>query len=256
MLAYLFQSALKDFIRPKRVVVWLLIAIATGAAARGWASLTSEMPLAQQYGQLSSILVFRLMALASAIFSTAVISQEVEQKTIVYLLTRPIPRWQLLLTRTLASASVVFMLTAFAALCVSIAVFGRAGIAQPLLISDLGTILMGSLAYGALFVLVSLMLNRAMIVCLLFAFGWESSIPNMPGYLYYVSVYSHLTAIAHHPKPTTGNGALTALSGQLSSNTMPASTAWTVLVCIVVGCMTLGCWWFTHFEYIPREDAE
>lgn len=255
MLGYLYSSALKDFLRPKRIVVWVLVAFFLGAAAKGWSMMLPAGTLAERYGQLSSVLVYRVMALAAAIFSTAVVSQEVEQKTIVYLLTRPVPRWQILLMRTLAAATVVFVLSSFAALCVSAAVFGPR-LLQPLLFVDLKALAIGALAYGGLFVFVSLLMNRAMIVCLLFAFGWETAIPNVPGYLYYVSVYSHLSAIAQHPKPSASLGPLGALSGQLSTNSLTPTAGWTSLIGLTVVTFALSCWWFSRFEYVPREDAE
>jgi ABC-2 type transport system permease protein len=192
--------------------------------------------------------------LASAIFSTAVVSQEVEQKTIVYLLTRPVPRWKLLIMRTLASMLVVFAVSSIMAIGIALATLGPSGLTAGSLWRDIMSLGIGSMAYGSLFVLVSLFWNRAMIICLLFAFGWETSIPNMPGSMYYLSVASYLTNISEHSS-AAGKGFMSVLAGQASPETVSTPVAWAVLVAITVGCAVLGAQWFSTHEYLPREDA-
>jgi ABC-2 type transport system permease protein len=195
------------------------------------------------------------LALASAIFTTAILSQEVEQRTIVYLLTRPVPRWRLLLTRYAASVIVVALVGAFAAVVTSFGAYGGNFLSNPLLGRDLLALGVGALAYGALFLFVSLLFNRALIICALFAFGWESSIPNLPGDLYRLSVFSYLQAIAEHPT-SGGSGVLALLSGTAGEGGITRTTAFLVLGAMVVGLLLASAWWFTHFEYVPREDAE
>lgn len=250
-----YQAALADFLRPRRLFAWGLVLVGLYAGARAWLSAQDTMALDMAYGQMSTVLVFRILALASAIFATSVLSGEVEQKTIVYLVTRPIPRWQLLLSRVAAAMTVVFAISALGAVVTSLAVYGGDLLQNRLLVGDLGTLALGTIAYGGLFVLISLWANRAMLICLLFAFGWESSVPNMPGELYYLSIFSYLSALAKHPVGET-RGPLGALSGQLGVNTLSASTAFVVLVIFCIAVLAFGAWWFSRFEYLPREDAE
>jgi ABC-2 type transport system permease protein len=252
---FLFSYALGDFLRLKRVVVWVLIALFLYVLARVFLWVGPESSPRDTYATLSGILVFRLLPLASAIFSTGVISQEVEQKTIVYLLTRPVKRSTLLFARSLASITVVAGIGILSAIAVSVAVFGAGALSSDLLYRDMVAIVVGSLAYGSLFVLVSLLINRAMIICLLFAFAWETSVPNMPGEMYKLSITSYLTAIAERPA-SSNDGLLSALSGALNPNTIAASTAWPVMLLLIAFCTVFGAWWFTKFEYVPREDAE
>jgi ABC-2 type transport system permease protein len=201
------------------------------------------------------MLVFRIVALASAIFTTAIISQEVEQRTIVYLLTRPVPRWKLLLIRYLASVLVVGVLGVIGALLTSWGAFGSLG-GNDLLGKDVMALLVGAFAYGALFLFISLIFNRAMLVCLLFAFGWETSVPNMPGSMNSLSILTYMQAIAEHPASQDQSKLLGIASGALGDNTIPPDRAWGILVGIIIVMLALSAWWFTHFEYVPREDAE
>src|SRR5687768_6285757 len=102
---FIYRTAVREFLRVRRLWIWLLLALAGGGIAV--VSRQESGSLGEAYAQVSEVMVFRVLALASAIFTTAIISKEVEQKTIAYLVTRPIERWRLLLARYLASVSVV-----------------------------------------------------------------------------------------------------------------------------------------------------
>lgn len=256
MATYVFQHAFTEFFRAKRVLVWVLVAFGLFLAGRSFVGISAGRATVDTYSTLSSLLLFRLLPLASAIFSSGVISQEIEQKTIVYLLTRPVPRAQLLILRTLASALVVSIVTIIAAIALSFSVFGSGALSNPILYRDFKAIIVGSLAYGSLFVLISLIINRSMIVSLLFAFAWETSVPNMPGSVYLLSVSSYLTAIAQRPSAGVATNPLGFVASRLGTNMLRADVGWVAMVGMILFCVCLGAWWFTKFEYLPREDAE
>ena len=94
-----------------------------------------------------------------------------------------------------------------------------------------------------------------MIVCLLFAFGWESAVPNMPGQMSYLSINSYLQAIAEHPSQGNNRG-MGALTSTLGDNTLSTSTGYIAMAIFIAALVAFGSMWFTHFEYLPREDAE
>lgn len=256
MNGYLFISTLRDFMRLKRILTW--IAVAAGLVVMGMLikRVSVDRSETELYSLLSSSLVFRLLPLVSAIFSTQVLSAEVEQKTIVYLLTRPVPRAQLILMRSLASMSAVAIITFIAAIFVSASVYGAGALGNPYLWRDVKAIVIGAAAYGALFVFISLLVNRAMIVCILIAFVWETAVAQLPGSMYYLSINSYLTAIAERPSVTQAGTGLQFLSGGLAENTMTISNALPAML-VLIASMTVGAMaWFTRFEYLPREDAE
>lgn len=250
---FIFRVALRDFLRLRRIWIWIGLGLAGMAIATAWRNQGGNVD--QIYAQVEEGMVFKLLALASAIFTTSIISQEVEQKTISYLLTRPIDRWRLLISRYLAATLIVVFLGIFSTLCVAIGALGSGWMSTPMLGRDIAAIIFGAFGYGALFLLVSLMVNRAMIVCLLFAFGWETAIPNMPGEVYYLSIFSYMKAIADHP-PFEVNNPLGLLAGALGTMTINKGTAIAVLILTAILLVALACWWFSVFEYVPREDAE
>lgn len=254
MITAIFSQAFLDYVRLRKVLPWLFLGLICLLLTVGTRSLDKGATPLEQYSAISGVLVFRLEALASAIFTTAIISQEVEGRTIVYLLTRPVPRWKLLLTRYVASVSVVSLLGIMVALFTSIGAYGGGFLSNPQLYKDLWPIVLAAASYGALFLFVSLIVNRALIICVLFAFGWETSIPSMQGDLFRVSIYSYIQSIADHP---TGNkGILAMLSGNNAIQNIPSSQALMVLGGLIAVCLAASAWWFTHFEFVPREDAE
>ena len=95
------------------------------------------------------------------------------------------------------------------------------------------------------------------LLCLLFSFGWESFVANLPGELYRLSIFSYLQSIAKHDQVELSENRLLAfISGSMGSQQIGVVTAWVSMTGLIVGALALGCWWFGHFEYVPREDAE
>lgn len=250
----IFAQALREYLRLKRIVPWFFLGFMCMFVGFYWARLQEGAAAEDAYSNVSSIFVYHILALASAIFTTAIISQEVEQKTIVYLLTRPVPRWKLIAIRYVASCLVVGAVGVVCAVFASIGAYHSFG-SNPLLAKDCLALFVGAFGYGAFFLLISLLANRAMIICLLFAFGWETAVPNMPGQMYYLSIFSYLQGIAQHP--SAGSNKLVALlTGSAGDNTLSAATSFVVMGLMVVVLVVVSALWFTNFEYLPREDAE
>ena len=251
MTGAIFAHALKESSRFRRVAPWLFISVLCFLLAYNWRGFVPSATPTESYVSVVAMAAVRVLALGSAILTTAVIGQEIEGRTIVYLLTRPVPRWLLLIVRFAASVLVVFVLSAIAFLLTSFGAYGGLS-GNPYLLRDLGVVALGSLAYGALFLFVSLAVNRALIWCVLFAFGWETAVPSMPGDIYRASILSHLNAAMQHPKVGTG-GVLALLGG---SPMISARSGVVTLLVLSAALLALSMWWFTRFEFVPREDAE
>lgn len=254
--AYVIQSSLRQYFSVRRMLPWLVLGIAAAGMGLIWTTLSPGAETMERYSSVSTMLVYRIMVLAAAIFATSIVSQEVEQKTIVYLLTRPIPRASLILSRYLAAALSVAAIGAFGALALGFAVFGPGALQEGQIWRDLGALTLGAFSYCALFLLVTLLINRAMTVCLLFAFGWETTIPSMPGSMYRLSIQSYLQGFAKHPVQDAESPLAKMLGlGEGVASLTPIASAATLIVFtgVVLGVCA---WWFSTFEYVPREDAE
>lgn len=256
MLGYLFGFSLREFLRPRRVFAWLFVVLALyGIAKLLW--VLNRQPTAEKiYLDTANIFLFRVLGLACAIFSTAVISAEIEQKTIVYLLTRPIPRAGMILVRTLAAILVSALVGFVAASVLALATYGPSGFGKEYFYRDLIGVIVGAFAYTSFFTLLSLWINRSMIASLLYVFGWESIVPNIPGDMRYLAISSHLEAITRRPSSGPTTNTVNALAGDAAFNTIPTGTAWMTLVVATLASLAIAAIWFSNNEYLPREDTE
>jgi ABC-type transport system involved in multi-copper enzyme maturation permease subunit len=140
------------------------------------------------FGLLIWFLFLRFIVPILGIFyGTSLIADEVEDKTITYLFTRPIPRSSVLLGKYLAYlASTVFIVLPAVMLVYFLVVpIGGGGIAGtfPNLLRDLALLALGLAAYGGLFAAVGAWVKRPVLLGLFFAFGWEPFALALPGYL-------------------------------------------------------------------------
>jgi ABC-2 type transport system permease protein len=138
-------------------------------------------------------------------YGTSLIADEIDDKTITYLFTRPIPRNAVLFGKYLAylACTVLLVLPSVMVVFFLIVPTGGGSIAQafPLLLTDLGMLAIGLAAYGAVFALVGTRLKRPLVIGLVFSFGWEPAVLLFPGYLKRFTVAYYLQALVKHEMP-------------------------------------------------------
>ena len=158
------------------------------------------------FGMMIWLLYIRFIVPVLGVFyGTALIADEVEDKTITYLFTRPIPRRAVLLGKYFAYLACTVLLVLPSVMLVFFLIVptggGSIGAAFPSLAADLGMLVVGLAAYGAVFALVGTRLKRPLVVGLVFAFGWEPAVLLFPGYLKRLSVAYYLQALVTHEMP-------------------------------------------------------
>ena len=157
------------------------------------------------FGILIWLLFVRFVVPVLGVFyGTSLIADEVDDKTITYLFTRPVPRAAVLLGKYLSYLACVILLVLPSVVVVYFLVVpigGHIGESFPALAEDLGMLVVGLASYGAVFALVGAWLKRPLIVGLVFTFGWESTVLLIPGYLKRLSVAYYLQALVPHAMP-------------------------------------------------------
>jgi ABC-type transport system involved in multi-copper enzyme maturation permease subunit len=158
------------------------------------------------FGMMIWLLYIRFIVPVLGIFyGTALIADEVDDKTITYLFTRPIPRGAVLLGKYLAYlvCTVLLVLPSVVLVYFLIVPTGGGSIAEafPSLVTDLGMLAVGLASYGAVFALVGTRLKRPLVVGLVFAFGWEPAVLLFPGYLKRATVAYYMQALVKHEMP-------------------------------------------------------
>ena len=173
------------------------------------------------FGVMIWMLFLRFIVPVLGVFyGTALMADEVEDKTITYLFTRPIPRGAVLVGKYLAYLActslvvlpsvmlVYFLLVRFAEIP---ATFGQ-------LLTDLGLLGFGLAVYGALFAFVGAFFKRPLVIGLVFAFGWEQMAHGAAGL--HEAVHGRLLhAVAGAARHAVGGG------GQHAAGTVPRHAA-------------------------------
>lgn len=123
---YLFRAALRDLLLPRKIISGILLALMPPFIGLLWRYGAQEDFSAElAYNLLSAALIFGfVLVIQSVVFSTGVIAQEIEQKTIMYLLTRPVPRWRIALAKFAAAVLVTTGAAWLSCVLLAFVVFG------------------------------------------------------------------------------------------------------------------------------------
>jgi ABC-type Na+ efflux pump permease subunit len=140
------------------------------------------------------------------VYGTALVADEVEDKTITYLFTRPVPRSSILIGKYLAYlvCTTLVVLPSVVVVFFLLVPLRDIGASFGVLLTDLGLLALGLAVYGALFALVGALLQRPLIAGLVFAFGWEQIAMLMPGYIRRVTAVYYLQGLVPHTIPNEG----------------------------------------------------
>ncbi len=185
-------------------------------------------------------------------YGTSLMADEVEDKTITYLFSRPIPRGAVLLGKYLAylacTGLVVLpsvMLTYFLTVP-----FAQVPGTFRSLVLDLAILAAGLAVYGAVFAFVGARLKRPLVGGLIFAFGWEPVVLALPGYLRQFTVARHLQALVPHAMPS--DSALSLIQGLFRDvPSVPTALAW--LTVLLVAFLWLAMRTVSRREYVLEQ---
>ena len=199
------------------------------------------------FTNLIMLFYLQMIILILALFyGTSVCSEEVEGKTLPYLITRPVPKAAVVLGKYAAYTAVMTgmvtlgLVFSFLVLnldrLLDLSLYGQLG-------RYVGALILGLMAYGAFFTFFGSSLKRSIFFGLLFSFGWENVIQYFPG-------STQRLAIAHYLKsflPATSPGRFSFLTFRLEP-TRPGF-ALLMLVSITAACLALACLFFSKKEY-------
>ena len=188
------------------------------------------------------------LPLMALFYGASLVADEVEGKTITYLLTRPISRPSILLGKfgAFLATGLIFSLPPIV-LTFFLLVPGGAGpglgAAAPELFRDMGVAALALLAYGAVFTLMGCVLRRPLIPGLLYLFVWELVVSHLPGYMPRLSISAYLRSLVHH-RPAD-EGLL-----QLFGDVIPWMDCLLALGLIAGVALALAAWIFSEREYV------
>ena len=196
-----------------------------------------------------------LLPLFALAYATGAVGAEREGRTLLWLTTRPLPRWAVYLAK----------LAGVLPWCVGVC--GAGFLLLGLAGGELGrkavgvywpAVLAGAVAFGCVFHMVGAVFRRPTIVGLVYVFFFETLVANLPGGLkqfslnYYLRslFYNSLTAATTHPPDAKPAVRLESL--ELYQPAEPG-TAWLVLLVVSVAVTAVGAWLFGRQE--PKDET-
>jgi ABC-type transport system involved in multi-copper enzyme maturation permease subunit len=191
--------------------------------------------------------IFPVLMLA---YGTAALGEDREDRTLVYLLTRPLPRWGIYLGKYLAVAPLGLGagLGAYWGLC-QVGAQAAQSDAAPAVAQAFATLwdafLLGGLAYLAIFHFLAAISRHATLLAVVYVLFIEVLIGNFPGIIKMVSVHYYILSI------TIADGAALDISlpEQWIILPMDGGRARFVLAGIAIVVLLIGTWRFQRSEY-------
>jgi ABC-type transport system involved in multi-copper enzyme maturation permease subunit len=234
--------------------VLMAAALRLVSASYGWGFRFRSQQVAGDavFGMMMWLLYVRFIVPVLGVFhGTSLVADEVEDKTITYLFTRPMPRSAVLLGKYLAYLVCTVLLVLPSAMLTFFLVVptGGGSIAGtfPALMIDLGVIAVGLAAYGAVFATVGTHLKRPLVIGLAFVLGWEPVALLIPGYLKRLSVAYYLQGLVTHDMPQ--DSPVSALL-QIVREVPATTTSLVALSAITLITVGLAAWAVERREYV------
>ncbi|CAN5778188.1 hypothetical protein BH23CHL2_BH23CHL2_28310 [soil metagenome] len=145
---------------------------------------TSNSPPSVFMSDLMLSIVFgTLLPITTLILATSAFRDEIEDRTMVYLVVKPVSRFRIVAEKYLAVVESPVLALWFGVIGTWVIVSGSS---MPdtvdVLVASLVTVLVGVLTYSAIFVAVSLLIPRSLVVGILYTLIWESLLSRfIPG---------------------------------------------------------------------------
>ncbi|MGA2361180.1 MAG: ABC transporter permease [Candidatus Aminicenantales bacterium] len=191
------------------------------------------------------------IVILSLFYGTSIVAEETEGRTLPYLITRPLSKPAIFLGKYAAYVTLMFIMVS-TSLSLSFFIMNGHRLRDPAIYLTFmkyeGSLGLGILAYTAFFAFLGTFLKRAILVGLLFGFGWENVIQYFPGSTQKFSLVHYMKSLM--PRRPSG-GPLSILLFRLEP-TEPVVAVITLVV-IAAAFLALACWLFRAKEYLFEE---
>lgn len=186
-------------------------------------------------------------------YGTSLMADEVEDKTVTYLFTRPIRRGAVLFGKYLAYLACTIFVVLPSVMIVYLLVVpmqGSLGGSFIDLVKDLSLLALGLAVYGALFAFVGAKFKRPLLIGLIFIFGWEQAALAFPGYMKTFTVAYYLQGLVPHAMPN--DSTLSLIQGIFRESPALATSLFS-LVAIATVFVALAAWIVERREYVLEQ---
>ena len=182
--------------RWRLALIFFLAALPVGLAAIVSLTVSDDESFQEDFIDilLDGMLVAGILPIVTMALSTAAFGNELEDRTLSYLVLNPISRWRIAMPKLLASIAISGPL--LIASGVAAALLGFDGSLQAALAVGVA-IIAGVAAYAAIFTWLGLITNRALAFALIYVLLWEGVISSYIHGVDYLSVRGYTLAIMY-----------------------------------------------------------
>ena len=136
-------------------------------------------------------------------WGSAIVSDEIEGKTLVFFVTRPVHRAVAFLQKFASLAFFFAVLLVPSVLMIYLAVFAPHGrfsviVNFPMVLWDLRAMFLGGLAYAALAYLFASFFKKPLVAAIVFLFAWDSAAALLPGSLKQFTIRHYIFVLGSH----------------------------------------------------------
>lgn len=145
-------------------------------------------------GMMNRLVISSILPLVALVLSTAGFGDEVEDRTLLYLVLKPISRWSISLAKFTAAALVTAVIATASAVTASLLITeGSASEA----IATAVAVLLASATYAAIFTWTGLVTRHALPFGLIYVFLWEATLSSLFTGIGFLSVRQYAMAVMH-----------------------------------------------------------
>ena len=184
-----------------------------------------------------------LLPLVALLFGTAVFGSDIEDGTVLFLLAKPLPRWRIVCAKLAVASVATGLLTAGSVVVTGAVALGGLPGADRIIVGYTAGTVAGSVVYSALFVALSLLTARALIVGLVYVLLWEGALANFFSGIRVLSVRQYTLGIAD----AAGVG------GQITPDALGGAAALALALVVTIGATLLAVHRLQTFE-VPQAD--
>jgi ABC-2 type transport system permease protein len=190
---------------------------------------------------ISSIFLTFLLPLCSLSFAIESIGGERESQSLIWVLSRPMPRQLIYLAKFVALLpwAIGLNLGGFILICLAGGASGR-----PALALSWPAILAVTVTFSSLFFLLGASFRRPAVVALIYSFCLELVLGGMPGYLKYLSIGYYARCLMFRRAESLG-----VLAGDPEVYLSDQRVALAILLLMAAGLLGLGMWVFSRKQY-------